>query len=713
MNFLTKARNAIAAFRHGGSPLAMTQLMRRTQFDYAREVGDGLDASVITAPVQWLQRSLPEARLKVEKTKRDSSTEEQRTHPMTALIRRPNPHYGDIALWAGTVLSYCLDGNAYWYKVRSRAGSVVELWWIPNWMIEPKYPVDGSEFISHYRYAPGNGAAPIAIDPADIVHFRHGIDPHNTRKGLSPLRGVLREVFIDLESSNFSAALLKNYGAPGVVISPKSGVVAVGDDVKATESWFRQKYSGDGRGLPLVMGGPTDVQAFGFNPQQMETGGARDVAEERVCACLGVPAAVVGFGAGLQATKVGATMTEMRKLAWTNGVLPLARSLADEINRSLLPEWGDARMLEAVWDTDEVLALQEDEDQKTERWGKRLASGGITVFEYRTALGMKADDSHRFYLRPIAAIEVPEDAPIGDGREGGEPESTKGTKAKGDEDDEASPDYVPPGPRASREAYERGERFALLLRRKERGQIKRFGNVLGGLFAKWSAETKDAAEKALAGADLPDAGKAKGDGADDLGGDAALKKLAERVLKALAIDIWREELVKAFEAQFLKVAEEVAEAGELAGIGTNLPDPVARAIVGTGGTRVGLIDLDKQTRDAVFSALAEARSLGEGVDQMAARIAADVGSGPWEDTLTRARMIARTETKFAQNISTIQKAADAGVEKLIVFDGRFGPPRSEDTHIARDGKIVDAATAATMAANMRPNCTLSFAPYFE
>ena len=39
----------------------------------------------------------------------------------------------------------------------------------------------------------------------------------------------------------------------------------------------------------------------------------RNIAEERVTAALGVPAAVVGFGSGLEQTKVGATMRELRR----------------------------------------------------------------------------------------------------------------------------------------------------------------------------------------------------------------------------------------------------------------------------------------------------------------------------------------------------------------------------------------------------------------
>ena len=150
---------------------------------------------------------------------------------------------------------------------------------------------------------------------------------------------MIREVFIDLENSNFIASLLRNMGVPGVIISPKGSAMPAPDDVEATKVWFKEAFGGDNRGAPLVMGAPTEVSSYGFNPEQMNLSYGSDRAEERVCACLGIPAAVVGFGAGLQQTKVGATMEELRKLAWHNGVLPLGRQLVDELKRSLLPDF--------------------------------------------------------------------------------------------------------------------------------------------------------------------------------------------------------------------------------------------------------------------------------------------------------------------------------------------------------------------------------------
>ena len=87
-----------------------------------------------------------------------------------------------------------------------------------RWICEPGYH---RVRITHWEYQPGAGKVQ-RLELEDVIHFRHGIDPNNTRLGLSPLHSVIREIFIDLEASNFSASMLRNLGIPGLAISPKN-----------------------------------------------------------------------------------------------------------------------------------------------------------------------------------------------------------------------------------------------------------------------------------------------------------------------------------------------------------------------------------------------------------------------------------------------------------------------------------------------------------
>jgi HK97 family phage portal protein len=745
-NFLTKALasgvgrvlDRVRQMRHPGQNNLFASLLKRTRFDYASEVGDGLDASVVTATVMWVQRALPEATLAMRERKSGGAYDRVEDHDLLKLMANPNPAYSDILMLEAIVLSLLLAGNAYLVKVRNAVGKPVELWFVPPQLIEPYTSIDGSTFVEYYRYVPGTGAGVEYYAPEDVIHIRHTLNPRNLILGLSPLHGVLREIFTDLETSNFIASLLRNMGVPGTIISPKGSVMPTADDVAATKTWFQQSYSGDGRGKAMVFGGPMEVSSFGFNPEQMNLSHGSNRAEERVTACIGIPAAVVGFGAGLDQTKVGATMTELRKLAWHNGVLPLARKIIDELQRSLLPDFQRVpsqrgRQLELYWDTDHVLALQEDEDKKSARKLKEFEAGAITLAEYREETGRDVDDSHRFYLRRPNQVIEPEGealklaeerrgqaqallaAPEGDAKQPEEPETEEqGSKAAKPvietKSSDLPHDYLPPDAAPAKEpAIKRGAEFVGRLERAEPAQFAAFEEAVTPVFEGWGDEGGRIAqavllangEKSVAGNGLPIETKAS---------DA---DLVQQIIDLLNFEAWDRQLSARYQAQYLQIAREVAEGIEASGYGTQLPDPIMREVIAEGGTRAGLIDLDEQTRTAIFKALAEGRAEGEGVEALANRIANRIEGGRFDNAKTRAKLIARIETKHAQNVSTIRNGAANGFTRFIVYDGRLGPGRSEPSHIERSGMIVSTQGALEMTAAMRPNCTLSFAPYID
>jgi hypothetical protein len=159
-------------------------------------------------------------------------------------------------------------------------------------------------------------------------------------------------------------------GIVGVIISPKEkGTSVTKEALKETKQYLQDNFTGENRGKALALGAPTDVQLLQYNLQQFDVSPIRDVSEERVCAALGLPAAVVGFGTGLQQTKVGATMKEMRQLAWTGGIIPIQRIIAKEITRSLLPDFEAGRRQKArfTFDVSKVRALWEDNNEKHTR----------------------------------------------------------------------------------------------------------------------------------------------------------------------------------------------------------------------------------------------------------------------------------------------------------------------------------------------------------
>ena len=207
------------------------------------KVGQGLDANVVMAPVQFIQRTFTQSIPIVEERADGRKWKPLDEHPLEDLLATPNPFYDGDTLTKALLLSWLLDGNAYLIKARNRLRGVVQLWYVPHWLIEPVWPRTGGTFISHYEYNPdGAGKQNVAVD--DVVHLRVGLDPRNQRKGLSPIRAALREVLTDEEASSFSAHLLGNMGVPGGVIAPKDIDVPMNpDDVKELKKYMKTGFT--------------------------------------------------------------------------------------------------------------------------------------------------------------------------------------------------------------------------------------------------------------------------------------------------------------------------------------------------------------------------------------------------------------------------------------------------------------------------------------
>ncbi len=343
MNLWPFNKKAVSTIVHGGGGnpiffLRNLDLREGGQFDYTKRVGTGLGASVVMAPIQWIQRAMLEAPLVVEVQKEEGEWEVQQQHPLTMLLNTPNDFYAGSHLWSGTVFSYLTDGNAYWIIIRNGQGMPAELWYVPHWMMMPVGSKDGSVFITHYEYSVSGKR--IRIEREDVVHFRQGVDPKNPRLGISPLGSALREIWTDMEAAEFIASVLRNGGIPGLLLSPDSDAIQPGPgDADIIKAYVKERTTGSRRGEPMVLSGKTKVERLSWNPKELDLTSASDRSEERVCALIGIPAAVVGFSAGLQSTKVGATMQEMRKLAWWNGVIPLQTSIGDVAQRVLIPSF--------------------------------------------------------------------------------------------------------------------------------------------------------------------------------------------------------------------------------------------------------------------------------------------------------------------------------------------------------------------------------------
>ena len=184
-----------------------------------------------------------------------------------------------------------------------------------------------------------------------------------------------------------------------------------------------------------------------------------------------------------------------------------------------------------------------------------------------------------------------------------------------------------------------------------------------------------------------------------------------RILQALSITQWEQGvLIPAWDNHTLRVLNTtLGTVNTVLGTSVNIPDPVSRRILELGGTRRGLIDFNEQTREALFRALLEGRSEGEGPIQLARRVRDQVPAGPFPKAgpKYRAELIARTETGFSQNSAAIEIYRQSDVwTHVLVTDG-------EDFHeecAVWNGLVLPKDSVTPDMYLEHPNCTRSFAP---
>ena len=551
-------------------------------------------------------------------------------------------------------------------------------------MMEPEWDREGNEFLTHYVYSPP-GHRPIRIEAEDVLHFRFGFDPNNPRKGLSPLRTVMRELFTDAEAANWTASFLRNGAVPSIMVMPKenANIIQSDDNLRATKAHLSASFTGDRRGEPMAIGAPVDIAQFGYNPQEMDLATLRRIPETRAAAVLRLPPIVMGLLSGLEFATYS-NFREAERVAYRANLIPTYRNMAGTLHTQLLSRFEqNIDLFEVQFDTAQVEALQENADERAARWRGLYVDGLSELGEARAEVGLTVDPAiHSIRRVPLAVLEIPagEAAPPQSGTRSLKQLGLKATAAQ-------------------RNVIRALQRDAQRLEGAFTSDLEPAFDELGRL-----AERAYQEARVLV--------RAGGNGREEKQTPED-EALAERIIQGMALSQWSQDaLIPAFDAHYLRTTEmTVGSINTVLNLGVNLPDPVAREIVAAGGRRAGLLDITGETRQSIFRSLAAGREAGEGPPALARRIRSQVPSGRFTNggPKYRAQLIARTETKYAQNQSSIAAYRQSDVVTgLLAFDNQTG--FGDDECVARDGRIFTFDEAESELATEHPQGTLSFGP---
>lgn len=329
--------------------------------------------------------------------KRDG--EELPDHPLRALIANPNPMMTEFDFHAANLSYLDLAGRAYWEKERSRAGKLVHLWPLrPDWM---KPVMQTGAMISGYEYAVP-GETPPKLLATDVLAMRLW-DPLDQYNGLAPVQVAARVGDVDNATSDFIKLFWEHGGMPVGLITTKQSLTP--EAVTSIRAGWRERYGGYKNWTePAVLHSEATYQRTGLTFGEMGFDALDARSEARICMVLRVPPILVGAKVGLDRSTF-ANYAEARKSFWQDTLLPEYRHIQDALTADLVPEYGGD--IELRWDFSEVPALQEDANARWLRAREGLASGGLTVNEYREEIGLGNVANGDVFIRSLVQQEVP------------------------------------------------------------------------------------------------------------------------------------------------------------------------------------------------------------------------------------------------------------------------------------------------------------------
>ncbi len=666
------------------------------------------NSSIVMANINFIVKAFREAEEQVIQYAADGNDKTLPNHRFIKFIRRPNPYYNFNKMMSPTLISYFLDGNAYWFKERGEngLGQTRALYYIPHYQIKPRKLPGTNDFISYYEYNVNGQTYRIA--PERIIHFRYEIDPYNTMEGRKILSPVLSEIYTDEEAARFTAALVKNTGIAGVVISPDTEKVKVeARDAEAILENWKSKTSGDNRGMPVVVNFPAKVEQMAFSPEQLQFKEIRRLPEERVSACFGLPAIVAGLGAGLDRSTYS-NYEEALKQAYYNCVIPVWIEMQEEIESQLLLEFtGADESYGFRFDYSKVRALQESQDSKVNRTVKIWTADGITRSELREGCGYAAEEARDnvFFSEIRQRQASPQQTPSDPKQSAAKTlfNNIKGLLKAGNPED--------------------NENFALEMQQEAsvKDAITEMEAELFSLYRKIEEEGEQAAKN----------------GIDTFNPEAEADRILSDIIKAVGLTL----LIKALWGKMGKSIETDVIDSVTLRIGITVETWDAGAEENAKTILLGQANsyesaLIQQSRKAIEEAIKGAAN-GESVAAIAKRIKSNLSgrsmypgiyeqgykdakeagasneqaerAGESKARRYRAKVIAETETRTYQNLTTLESYAKSGVDKVKVTDGDgCGWKNHDDTDKAHN--TTRLLTDAKKYALAHPQCKRRFYP---
>jgi len=305
------------------------------------------------------------------------------THPVLALMARPNGAQGRAELLEALYAQLLLSGDGYVEAVGGDMGLPLELHILRSDRMSVVPGTDGWPVAYEYTVS-GRKHRFDATQGTPICHVRN-FHPQDDHYGFSPMQAAATAVDVHNSASRWSKALLDNAARPSgaIIYKGAEGQGAMSNDqydrlVSEMESHHQGARNA---GRPMLLEGGLDWKPMGFSPSDMEFQKTKEAAAREIALAFGVPPMLLGIAG--DATY--ANYQEAHRAFYRLTVLPLATRVTAALAHWLSGFTGE--VVELKPDLDQVPALSAERDAQ---WARVAGADFLTEGEKRALLGLPA-----------------------------------------------------------------------------------------------------------------------------------------------------------------------------------------------------------------------------------------------------------------------------------------------------------------------------------
>lgn len=311
------------------------------------------------------------------------TTQRFETHPLLALLARPNGAQGRAELLEALYVQLLLSGDGYVEAVGGETGVPLELHVLRSDRMSVVPGADGWPVA--YEYAVGARKHRFdATQGMPVCHVRN-FHPQDDHYGFSPMQAAAMAMDVHNSASRWTKALLDNAARPSGAIIYKG---AEGQGTLSNDQYDRlvsemesHHQGARNAGRPMLLEGGLDWKPMGFSPSDMEFQKTKEAAAREIALAFGVPPMLIG----IQGDATYANYQEANRAFYRLTVLPLATRVTAVLAHWLSGFTGET--VEVKPDLDQVPALSAERDAQ---WARVAGAAFLTEAEKRKLLGLPA-----------------------------------------------------------------------------------------------------------------------------------------------------------------------------------------------------------------------------------------------------------------------------------------------------------------------------------